>query len=101
LTEREWDLVRLLACGETLKQASATLHITYKAADNLKTNITRKLDIHDRVELARFAMREGIVCPTGPDDRVLRKINSSAMSEALHPILTENHLSEQIGAGTG
>lgn len=99
LTEREWDLLRLLACGETLKQASAALHITYKAADNLKTNITRKLDIHDRVELARFAMREGIVCPAGPDDRVLRKISITTLPEALHPILSENHSSERIASG--
>ena len=100
LTDREWDLMRHLVCGETLKEASAALHITYKAADNLKTNITRKLDIHDRVELARFAMREGVVCPNGPDDRTLRKISASSMPGPLPPILQDKSLLQRVPAGT-
>ncbi len=101
LTEREWDLLRLLASGETLKQAAATMHVTYKAADNLKTNITRKLDIHDRVALARFAMREGVVCPAGPDERVQRRIDHSLLPEALQPLLRENGAFRETQASVG
>ena len=100
LTDREWELLRHLASGQTLKEASAGMHITYKAADNLKSNITRKLDIHDRVELALFAMREGVVCPTGPDDRKHRNINGSSLPEALQPILQGNCPPEQMPAKT-
>jgi hypothetical protein len=35
--------------------------ISYKTADNQKSSLMRKLGIHDRVELARFAIREGLV----------------------------------------
>ena len=77
LADREWELLRHLGNGKSLKDASAVMRISYKAADNLKSNLTRKLNIHDRVELARFAMRCGLVCPSGPSERTLRRLNGS------------------------
>ena len=77
LADREWELLRLLGYGKSLKEVSTAMRISYKAADNLKSNLTRKLNIHDRVELARFAMRCGLVCPNGPSERSLRRINGN------------------------
>jgi two-component system response regulator NreC len=61
LSERESQLLRVLAIGKSLKRACEELGITYKTADKQKVSLMKKLDIHDRVSLARFAIREGIV----------------------------------------
>jgi DNA-binding NarL/FixJ family response regulator len=63
LTQRERQLLRLLASGMSLKRACAAMNVSYKTADKHKVNLMRKLDIHDRVELARYAIREKIVEP--------------------------------------
>jgi len=63
LSPRERELLRILARGLSLKEASKVLAISYKTADKQKASLMAKLDIHDRVELARFAIREGLVEP--------------------------------------
>jgi DNA-binding NarL/FixJ family response regulator len=63
LSRRERELLALLGKGATLKEAAAQMQVSYKTADNQKTSLMRKLGIHDRVELARFAIREGLVSP--------------------------------------
>ena len=63
LTPRERQLLRLLASGMSLKDACRSLHVSYKTADKHKVNLMKKLDIHDRVELARYAIREKIIDP--------------------------------------
>ncbi|MBI4581103.1 MAG: response regulator transcription factor [Planctomycetes bacterium] len=63
LSPRERELLRVLARGMSLKDAAAALRISYKTADKQKASLMAKLDIHDRVELARFAIREGLVRP--------------------------------------
>lgn len=63
LTERERELLIHLSRGASVKEAAAAMNVTYKTADNQKSSIMRKLDIHDRVELARFAIREGVIGP--------------------------------------
>jgi DNA-binding NarL/FixJ family response regulator len=63
LSPREHELLRVLAKGLSLKEAAAVLGISYKTADKQKASLMAKLDIHDRVELARFAIREGLVEP--------------------------------------
>ena len=61
MSPRERELLRVLAKGASLKQAAGILGVSYKTADKQKTSIMNKLDIHDRVELARFAIREGLI----------------------------------------
>ncbi|GMU21025.1 MAG: DNA-binding response regulator [Phycisphaerae bacterium] len=63
LSPRERELLRVLAKGVSLKEAAAILGISYKTADKQKASLMSKLDIHDRVELARYAIREGLVEP--------------------------------------
>jgi DNA-binding NarL/FixJ family response regulator len=63
LSPRERELLRILAKGLSLKEAAAILGISYKTADKQKASLMTKLDIHDRVELARYAIREGMVQP--------------------------------------
>jgi DNA-binding NarL/FixJ family response regulator len=63
LSPRERELLRVLARGVSLKDSAAILGISYKTADKQKASLMAKLDIHDRVELARYAIREGLVEP--------------------------------------
>ena len=61
LTDRERDILRELARGASLKEAARNMGISYKAADHLKQQVMKKLDLHDRVALCLFALREGLI----------------------------------------
>lgn len=63
LTPRERQVLRHLADGLSKKAIAKDLRISEKTADHHCSNIMIKLDIHDRVALARFAVREGLVPP--------------------------------------
>jgi DNA-binding NarL/FixJ family response regulator len=63
LTPRERELLVLLGQGYSLKEAGQALHVSYKTVDKHKVNLMKKLNIHDRVDLARYAIRENLVQP--------------------------------------
>lgn len=63
LTNRQLEVLRLLAKGQSVKQVAQTMHLSEKSIDSHKYRLMNKLDIHDRVELARFAIREGLTTP--------------------------------------
>jgi DNA-binding NarL/FixJ family response regulator len=60
LTSREVEVLRYIARGMSKKEIATTMHLSVKTVDNHCTSLMTKLDIHDRVELALFAIREGI-----------------------------------------
>jgi len=60
LTPRELDVLRLLAQGFSKKRIAECLHLSVKTVDNHSTSIMSKLNIHNRVDLARYAIREGL-----------------------------------------
>ena len=63
LSRREAELLPLLAGGLTLRDAAFQMAVSYKTADSYRTSLLRKLGVHDRVELARYAIRERIIQP--------------------------------------
>jgi len=63
LSVREIEVLRYIARGMSKKQIAATMHLSVKTVDRHCANLMNKLDIHDRVELARYAIREGIAEP--------------------------------------
>lgn len=63
LTPRELEVLRYLARGLSKKEIAQVMHLSAKTVDNHSTSLMSKLDIHDRVELARFAIREGLAEP--------------------------------------
>jgi len=63
LSPRETELLPLLARGLTLREAASKMAVSYKTADSYRTSLLRKLGVRDRVELARFAIRERIIDP--------------------------------------
>lgn len=60
LTRRELEMLRYLARGMSKKEIAATIHRSYGTVDKHVEKLMNKLDIHDRVELTRFAIREGL-----------------------------------------
>jgi len=60
LTRRELEVLRYIAKGLAKKEIAETLHLSVKTVERHSDNLMRKLDIHDRVELARHAIREGL-----------------------------------------
>jgi DNA-binding NarL/FixJ family response regulator len=60
LTPREIEVLRYLARGLSKKEIARTINLSVKTVDTHSANLMSKLDIHDRVELARFAIREGL-----------------------------------------
>ena len=59
LSNRELEVLRYLANGMSKKEVAQTMHISVKTVERHCCNLMDKLDIHDRVELTRFAIREG------------------------------------------
>ena len=61
LTPREREVLRLLAEGSSVKQIAQRLGLSVKTADVHKSNLMRKLDIHDRAELVKYALRRKLI----------------------------------------
>lgn len=61
LTQRELEVLRYIARGMAKKEIARTMHLSVKTVENHTANVMRRLDIHDRVDLARYAIREGLV----------------------------------------
>ena len=61
LSTRELQITRHLSLGMSVKDLARLLRLSAKTVDNQKAKIMNKLDLHDRVDLCRFAVREGII----------------------------------------
>jgi DNA-binding NarL/FixJ family response regulator len=61
LTPREFEILRLLLEGKGPEEIGATLHISPKTAQNCHYQIKAKLGVKSDIELARLAMRLGLV----------------------------------------
>ena len=61
LTPRELEIVQLIAGGQTARQIAERLVISEKTVDRHRTNILEKLHLKDRLDLARYAIRRGLV----------------------------------------
>lgn len=60
LTERELEIVRLVASGFKNKEVGATLTISERTVKTHLTNIFQKLAVRDRVGLVMYALRHGL-----------------------------------------
>ena len=58
LSPREREVLRLLAEGHSVKQVAQLLHVSYKTVDNQTSSVMKKLQVHSRAELVRYAIRE-------------------------------------------
>ncbi len=60
LTDREHEVLQLLAEGKSTKQIALELHVSTKAIEANRRHIMEKLDIHSIAELTKYAVREGL-----------------------------------------
>jgi DNA-binding NarL/FixJ family response regulator len=63
LTPRELEVVKLIAEAHTNEQIAETLKVSAKTVESHRANVLAKLGMRDRVELARYAIRRGLVEP--------------------------------------
>ena len=63
LTERERQVLVLIAEGKSTKQAAARLGISYKTADSHRSRILEKLGVHETASMVRYAIRAGLIEP--------------------------------------
>ncbi|WP_425548921.1 response regulator [Actinomadura meridiana] len=60
LTARETEVLRLVAKGLTYKQIAERLVLSHRTVQNHVQNTLRKLQLHNRVELVRYAIEQGL-----------------------------------------
>ena len=60
LSEREIEVLRLLADGHTARTAAKTLHISARTVETHKRNVMTKLDLHNIAALTKYAIRNGL-----------------------------------------
>ena len=65
LTERETEVLRMVAKGMSYKQIAERLVISHRTVQNHVQNTLRKLQMHNRVELTRYAIEQGLDEPAG------------------------------------
>jgi len=62
LTEREREILTLIADGHSSRQIAEILFISSKTVQGHWAKIMEKLDVHNRAELIKYALRKGLVC---------------------------------------
>ncbi|WP_203338147.1 response regulator [Nocardioides limicola] len=60
LTDRETEVLRLVAKGLSYKQIAERLVVSHRTVQNHVQNTLRKLQLHNRVELTRYAIEQGL-----------------------------------------
>lgn len=63
LTEREREVLQLLAEGHSNKEAAAILNLSPYTIETHRTNLMQKLNLHNTADLVLFAVKKGIIAP--------------------------------------
>jgi two-component system response regulator NreC len=63
LTNREREVLKLVAEGRTTRDIADLLCVSVKTVLGHRTKIMDKLDIHNRTELVKYAIRKGLITP--------------------------------------
>jgi DNA-binding NarL/FixJ family response regulator len=61
LTDREREVLTLVAEGYTNQQIADMLHVSPKTVDGHRTSLMSKLDLHDRTEVVKYALRRQLI----------------------------------------
>ena len=61
LTDREKEVLKLVAEGHSNKEVAETLGISVKTAMSHREHLMDKLQLHNRTDLIRFALRQGVI----------------------------------------
>jgi two-component system, NarL family, response regulator NreC len=63
LTEREREVLQLLAEGKSNKEAATVLNLSPYTVETHRNNLMQKLGIHNTAEIVLYAVRKGIISP--------------------------------------
>jgi len=63
ITDREEEILKLVAEGYSSKQIAEMLYISVKTVERHRANLLQKLGLKDRLELTRYAIRAGLIEP--------------------------------------
>ena len=63
LTEREREILQLLAEGKSNKEAAAVLNLSPYTVETHRTNLMQKLGLHNTAEIVLYAVRKAIITP--------------------------------------
>jgi DNA-binding NarL/FixJ family response regulator len=66
LTERETEILRMVATGMSYKQIASRLVLSHRTVQNHVQNSLGKLHLHNRVELVRYAIEHGLTGASDP-----------------------------------
>ena len=66
LSDREREVLRLLALGHTNQEIASSLYISVRTAETHRAHIMQKLRLSSRAELVRYALDEGLLDETSP-----------------------------------
>ena len=61
LSDREFQVLRMLAAGRTVKDIGANLSLSVKTVSTYRTRILEKLSLQNNLDLAHYAEREGLL----------------------------------------
>ena len=61
LTDREREILILVAEGHTNQRIARMLHVSPKTVDGHRSNLMSKLDLHDRTEVVKYALRRQLI----------------------------------------
>jgi DNA-binding NarL/FixJ family response regulator len=61
LTDREREILKLVAESHSTRAIAEKLKISVKTVDNHRTNLMRKIDLHDVASLTRYAVEVGLI----------------------------------------
>lgn len=67
LTNREREIIQLIAESYSNKEIATKLGLSVRTADTHRTNVMKKLNLHDVAALTRWAIANKLVDPTGGD----------------------------------
>jgi two-component system response regulator NreC len=68
LSDRERDVLRLLALGHTNHEIAGTLYISVRTAETHRSHIMQKLHLQSRAQLVRYALNQGLLDDEGDED---------------------------------
>ena len=63
LTDREREVLQLIAEGHPNREIAELLHISARTVGTHRAHLMEKLDIHSTAELTQYAMRKGVISP--------------------------------------
>ena len=63
LTNREMEILQLIAEGHTSKEIAQNLYISVKTVENHRANIKNRINIHDTAGLVKYAIKKGLIEP--------------------------------------